>query len=40
MSVFKPGEIQLRPIDENAMKAREMGLSYGMYMARYRSDGV
>lgn len=27
-------------LDENAKKAREMGLSYGIYMARYRSDGV
>lgn len=27
-------------LDENALKAREMGLSYGMYMARYRSDSV
>lgn len=27
-------------LDENAMKAREMGLSYGIYMARHRSDSV
>lgn len=40
MSIFKPGEIHLRPIDENALKAREMGLSYGIYMAMVRSGNT
>ncbi len=35
----RPGKRKSR-LDENAMKAREMGLSYGIYMARHRSDSV
>jgi hypothetical protein len=27
-------------LDENALKAREMGLSYGIYMARVRSGNA